>query len=105
MAKRKSTQAKAEELWSKIEGAYWWDLTDFEKMVRNEFELQIAQAIMSEHPTDEAAYNEIVEWERDCRAAEDRINDCDETKHELAKNLTPEQVKEAELFAKLIWEI
>jgi len=96
---------KADEFKKKIENSYSWELTDFEKLVRNEWERLVAQAIISEHPSDEAGYNEIVEYQQDCNSAEETLNECDETKHELAKNLTPEQVKEAKELAKLIFEI
>ena len=95
----------AHELKLKIEAEYWWDLTDFEKLVRNEWERLVAIAIISEHPSDDAGYMEIVEYEQDCNHAEITLIECDEAKHELAQTLTPEQVKEAKLLAKLILEI
>lgn len=104
MAKRKSTQAKAVDLRKKIESSYWWDLNPFEQLVRTEWEYLVALNIHKTPPPDPGEYSEFLEWEKECMAAEDTLEECIETRQDLISTFTID-VKEAELMAELIYKM
>lgn len=106
MAKRKSTKTKAANLKQEITSTYWWDLSTFQKYVRNEFEYLVAVRVMNS-PEDMSLeeYNEYLRTEQAQMHAQDDMDDCDKTRELLRPHLTEDKIAEANKLAVLIFEM